>query len=92
MLTGLLKCEEIDWETVTEALKDLRGLFEVATSAEKKELLSTFIREIRIPRKGAALLEANPTGLLRSSGVPLSGDPEGNRTPVTGVKGRCPNR
>ena len=75
---------DIDWGTVAEAVKDLQKLFEVAEPAEKKELLSIFIRRIRIPRTGSALLEPNPEGLLQSTKlpyngmVPLNGDPEGS--------------
>jgi hypothetical protein len=76
---------DIDWGIVTEAVKDLQRLFEVAEPEEKKELLSIFIRKIRIPRTGSALLEPNPEGLLQAtklphnSVVPLNGDPEGSR-------------
>ena len=81
--------ENVDLKAVMEALKDLRGLFELATPAEKRELLATFIHEIKIPRKGSALLEPNPEGLLQcckvpyNGWVPLFGDPEGSRTPVS---------
>jgi site-specific DNA recombinase len=80
---------DVDWGTVAEAVKDLHRLFEVAEPAEKKELLSIFIKKIRIPRTGSALLEPNPEGLLQStklpcsSVVPYNGDPEGSRKEST---------
>ena len=46
---------------------------------------------IRVPRKGNALLEANPAGLFQHAGVLLNGDPEGSRTPVAGMKTLCPD-
>ena len=59
--------EMLDWTSIDEALikmalTDLRGLLADASSA--KEALQENIREIRIPKKGAALLEPRPEGLL----------------------------
>ena len=59
--------EMLDWTSIDEALIkvaliDLKALIADASSA--KEALQENIREIRIPKKGAALLEPRPEGLL----------------------------
>jgi hypothetical protein len=56
-----------DWTSIDEALikmalTDLRGL--LADTSSAKEALQENIREIRIPKTGAALLEPRPEGLL----------------------------
>ena len=52
----------IDKALIKTALTDLRALLADVCSA--KEALQENIREIRIPKKGAALLEPRPEGLL----------------------------
>jgi site-specific DNA recombinase len=59
--------EMLDWTSIDEALIkvaliDLKAL--VADASSAKEALQENIREIRIPKKGAALLEPRPEGLL----------------------------
>ena len=57
--------EEIGSQDVAEAIQKLKNTLEFATPIERKELLKEHVTEIRVPRNGPALLEANPTGLLR---------------------------
>ena len=56
---------EIGGEQVAEAIRNLKNTLEFATQIERKEFLKEHVTEIQVPRKGPALLEANPTGLLR---------------------------
>ena len=53
---------------IEAAIRDLKKTMSYATPEEQKILLSEHVREIRIPRTGAALLEANPEGLLDALG------------------------
>jgi hypothetical protein len=53
---------------IKAAIKDLKEILAYATPEEQKILLQDHIREIRIPKNGAALLEANPEGLLDALG------------------------
>ena len=59
---------EIDPKDVMEAIHDLKKTLSHATPQEVKTLLKDNIREIRIPKNGVALLEANPEGLLATLG------------------------
>ena len=60
--TGMPDWSAIDEATIEAAVSDLRAL--LADEPSAKEALQENIREIRIPQKGAALLEPRPEGLL----------------------------
>ena len=55
---------DISKKEVEEGLKDLKHTLSHATPQELKSLLQEHIHEIQIPKKGEALLKANPEGLL----------------------------
>jgi hypothetical protein len=59
------RLEEISPIDVAEAIRILRSTLEFATPIERKALRKEHVTEIRVRRKGPALLEANPAGLLR---------------------------
>ena len=76
-----------------QRLTTFSELFEEATPEEKRELLRQDIDQliyrpdrIRIAFQGPVVEPATKV----SCNVSI-GDPEGTRTPVAGVKGRCPN-
>ena len=80
-------------EDIEAGLNDLQATLEYAEPAERKEMLREHIRVVNVPKTGPALLETNPEGLLSSlDGLRVIGDPEGSRTPVAGMKTRCPDR
>ena len=81
---------DVGWEDVEDGIRNLRDTLKEATVQEKRDLLQENISMIRVPRKGNALLEANPAGLFQHAGVLLNGDPEGSRTPVSRVRIWCP--
>ena len=60
---------EVGRDEIEAALSDLRSTLDYATPEEQKALVQEHIREIRVPEKGLALLETDPTGLLSSLGV-----------------------
>ena len=60
---------EVGWDEIEAALSDLRSTLDYATPEEQKALVQEHIREIWVPKKGLALLETDPTGLLSPLGV-----------------------
>ena len=60
---------EVDRDWVEKALSDLRNTLAYNPPEERKPIVQEYIREIRVPEKGPARLETNPTGLLSSLGV-----------------------
>ena len=73
---------------IKAAIKDLKEILAYATPEEQKILLQDHIREIRIPKNGAALLEANPEGLLDALGCFEMVTPRGVAKKVRKVKAR----
>ncbi len=66
---------------IKAAIRDLKETLNYATPEEQKVLLQEHIRQIKIPRTGAALLEANPEGLLDSLGCVSMVTPRGVEPP-----------
>ena len=65
---GKAQLEKMGRRKIKTAIRDLKETLGYATPEEQKILLREHIREIRIPKNGAALLEANPEGLLDALG------------------------
>jgi site-specific DNA recombinase len=84
-------------EDVKACVEDLRCILERGTFMQRKSFLRSFVRRIGI-RNNEAEIEYNCPLLVSGTGksevLPIGkyGDPTGNRTRATSVKGRCPNR
>ena len=68
-MAQIRRVPEMKAHEVREALSKLRECLESGEIEKRKALLKSAIEEIRIPEKGPALLETNPTGLLASLGI-----------------------
>jgi hypothetical protein len=84
-------------EDVKACVEDLRGILERGTVMQRKSFLRSFVRRIGIRNNEAEIAYTCPlsvSGNRTSEVLPIGkdGDPTGNRTRATTVKGWCPNR
>jgi site-specific DNA recombinase len=55
---------DISREAIVEAINDLKGTLEFATPEERRSIVRENVSRIDVSKKGEALMEANPEGLL----------------------------
>ena len=79
--SGMAQVGKMGRRKIETAIQDLKKTLSYATPEEQKILLGEHVREIRIPKTGAALLEANPEGLLDSLGCFKMVTPRGVEPP-----------
>jgi hypothetical protein len=84
-------------EDVKACVEDLRGILERGSVMQQKSFLRSFVRRIGIRNNEAEIEYTCPlsvSGNRKNEVLPIGkyGDPIGNRTRATAVKGQCPNR
>ena len=82
-------------EDVKACVEDLRCILERGTIMQRKSFLRSFVRRIGVLNNEAEIEYSCPLlapGTGKNEVLPIGkiGDPTGNRTQATSVKGRCP--